>query len=404
MRTRITALVGAGATFDIDAPGTDKLTQIVRKKKLDLFYSKSNLLVNVSKVLAAYYDPHTINFEHIIHVLEMLDTYKSGWENPGNVKYKPPIVPFIKPRYSRFIKDDISLLTAKRVLIEIIAEEVNKYDINFQSSNKYDWYRDFWSDVKCNWDVTTLNYDTTIEKSLIDRFEDGFEDTGDNYFRFNPLKLKNPAKSTIAHLHGCINFGYPRQIVNQYAYEDTHEDLYKLNTYKEALITWPGRSTNRSQASEETLIGPIITGLRKVEKLNTYPYSYYQNNFQNCILNNSSLLVVGYSFGDLYLNQIMERINRVHGANKRIIIITYYGKNYWTDDHHIIDFPETNDAYLFYAKAFVQDRPLEGYKYDNFIKKEPIRAKNGNVLVYLHGFKEAVRNHKDEIIDFLNNK
>ncbi len=404
MKTRITTLVGAGATLDIDAPSAEKLTQIVRNKTLDLLHSKSNLLKSVSKILADYYEPNKINFEHIIHVLEMLNTYKSGWKNPGNVKYKPPIIPFIKPRYYRFIKDDISLLTAKRVLIEIIADEVNKYDVNFESSNKFDWYKDFWCDLKSIWDITTLNYDTTIEKSMTNRFEDGFEDSGDNYYRFDPLKLKNPTESTIAHLHGCINFGYPRQIVNQYAYEDTHEDLYKLNTYKEALMTWPGRSTNGSQASEETLIGPIITGLRKIEKLNTYPYSYYQNNFQNCILRNSSLLIVGYSFGDLYLNQIMERINRVHGDNKRIVIITYYGEDYWTDDHHIIDFPETDDAYIFYAKAFVLDSPLRGYKYDNFIKKEPIRAKNGNVLVYLNGFKEAVENHKDEIINFLKNK
>lgn len=49
----VTALVGAGATFDIDAPTTDKLTQIVRSKTLDLFHSKSNLLKSVSKILAA---------------------------------------------------------------------------------------------------------------------------------------------------------------------------------------------------------------------------------------------------------------------------------------------------------------------------------------------------------------
>ncbi len=301
----------------------------------------------------------------------------------------------------KFMKDAIALQTSKRVLIETIADEVNKYDINFKESSKYDWYKEFWAKCEIKWDITTLNYDTTIENSFNNNIEDGFEDSGDNYYRFNPLKFLNTKESTIAHLHGCINFGYPIQIRNKYAFEDTHEDVYKLNSYEDSKITWFGRSTNRSQASEETLIGPIITGLRKTEKLNTFPYSFYQSNFQNSILKNSRLLIIGYSFGDLYLNQIMERINRIHGMDKKIVIITYYGKNYWADDHRIIDFPEPNEAYFFYAKAFVQDSPFTGYKEDNFRKKEPIRDKKGNVLVFLHGLKEALTNHKEEILTFL---
>lgn len=403
MTKRVTALIGAGATFDLDAPSTDYLTQIIINKKLDLLNSKSNLLKSISKIIQQYYNPNKINFEHIIHVLEMLETYKNGWSMPGNIKFKPPITPFIKPRYTRFMKDDISLTIAKRVLIETIASEVNKYDVNFKDSNKYDWYKNFWSKSEIIWDITTLNYDTTIENSFKNNIEDGFEDSGDSYYRFNPLKFQNTKQSTIAHLHGCINFGYPRQIINQYVYEDNHEDIYKLNSYSEAKDTWFGRSTNRTQASEETIIGPIITGLRKTEKLNTFPYSYYQNNFQNSILKNSRLLIIGYSYGDLYLNQIMERINRVHGNNKKIVIVTYYGKNYWADNHRIIDFPDNNDAYLFYAKAFVKDSPMDGYKESDFRKKEPLRDRKGNVLVFLNGFKDAIINHKDEIINFLKN-
>lgn len=401
--TRVTVLLGAGATFDLDAPTTEQLTDNIIKKKLDLFHSKSDLLKSISKILKNYYEPHKVNFEHIIHVLEMLETYKWGWTTPGNIKYKPPISPFIKPRYKRYIKGDISLSTAKRVLIETIATEVNKYDLNFQNSDQYNWFKSFWADNEINWDVTTLNYDTTIEKSLNDNFEDGFEDCG-NYYRFNPLKFQKAKNSTVAHLHGCINFGYPREIVNQYAFEDTHEDIYKLKSYGEAKETWFGRSLNRTQASEETLIGPIITGLRKVEKLNSYPYSFYQSNFHNSIIKNENLLVIGYSFGDLYLNQVMERINRIHGNSKRIVIITYYGKTYWTDDHSVIGFPETNDAYLFFAKAFGENYPLAGYKEKMFRNKESLKSKNGNVLVYLNGLKEAITNHKDEILNFFDRK
>jgi SIR2-like domain len=400
---RISVLIGAGATIDIGGPTTDELTEKVCQKKQLLFKGKSAILKSVAKQLNDYYNPNKINFEHLMHAIEMLDTYRDGWNNPGNLKYKPPIIPFIKPRFTRYFKDNsIGLLVAKQDIIRTIADEVNKYDHKFRKTKKYDWYKDFWGNSGLIWDITTLNYDTTIEYSLNNEYEDGFEDISDNYFRFNPLKLENPSKSTLTHIHGCINFGYPRNIQNKYAYEDTHEDIYKLNSYKEAKQTWFGRSTHRTQAAEETIIGPIITGLRKVEKLNTYPYSHYLYNFQKSILKNKSLLIVGYGLGDLYLNQLMERLNRIHGEKKKIVIITFYGKDDWTDDHRIIDFPETNDGYLFLAKAFVKESPLKGYKRENFINKEPIRSEKGNVLVYLHGFKEAIQNHKNEILDFFN--
>jgi hypothetical protein len=126
----------------------------------------------------------------------MLETYKYGWNRPGNRKFKPPIIPFIKPRYMKFMKDAIALQTSKRVLIETIADEVNKYDINFKESSKYDWYKEFWAKCEIKWDITTLNYDTTIENSFNNNIEDGFEDSGDNYYRFNPLKFLNTKEST----------------------------------------------------------------------------------------------------------------------------------------------------------------------------------------------------------------
>lgn len=398
---RVSVLVGAGATYDLDAPTTDELTEKVCRKRQHHLNGKSAILKSISNHLKEYYHPHKINFEHLMHTLEMMHTFKHGWKNPKNIKYKPPIIPFIKPRFRRYFKDDdIRLLLAKNDIILTIADEVNRYDLKFKKLEKYDWYRTFWKNSDLTWDITTLNYDTTVEHSLENEFIDGFEYSGEKYFRFNPKKLENPKISTLMHLHGCINFGHPRNIHNKYVYEDTHEDIYKLRSYEEAKQTWFGRSTNRTQASEEAIIGPIITGLRKVEKLNTYPYNHYLYNFQKSLLKNRGLLIVGYGLGDLYLNGMMERVNRVHGNNKRIVMITYFGKDYWTDNHRVIGFPETNDAYLFLAKAFVNESPLEGYKRESFVKKEPIKSKSGNVLVYLHGFKEAVQYHYDEIIEF----
>jgi len=85
---RISVLIGAGATFDLDAPSTDKLTEKVCRKRQYHFKGKSAILKSISKYLKDYYHPHKINFEHLMHVVEMLDTYRHGWNNPRNIKYK----------------------------------------------------------------------------------------------------------------------------------------------------------------------------------------------------------------------------------------------------------------------------------------------------------------------------
>lgn len=424
-KKRITILVGAGAAIEIGGPSTFELTQKVIKTKIDLIHYKSGVLESIYKIISNYYHPDTINFEHIMHALEMLTTYNSYFTDPESCKislYKPLFAPFIKPRYKRFFKgnNDISIQLAKTYLIEAVADEVNKYNEAFaKAKSEHFWYQNFWNTPGINWDITTLNYDTTIEHSLSKRAEDGFEPNRNNYinkdcsnvkalsrdeidalsFRFNPTRLTTQSKEVVVnHLHGCICFGHSWRSKN--IYEDETFGIVKFQSYDLAKRTWSSNS-GKTQAAEDVSRGPIITGLRKTEKITTYPYSFYQYYLQDSIIKNNSLLIVGYSFGDLYLNEIIDRISRIHGEKKRIVIITYYGKEYWSDNHSINDFFDHNEAYMFYAKACSDNYPLKGHKEKDFFDKKPLRARNGKVLIFLHGFKDAVENHKELIIDFL---
>ena len=56
---------------------------------------------------------------------------------------------------------------------------------------------------------------------------------------------------------------------------------------------------------------------------------------------------------------------------------------------------------MFYAKACSDNYPLKGHMEKDFFDKKPLRARNEKVLIFLHGFKDAVENHKELIIDFL---
>lgn len=89
--------------------------------------------------------------------------------------------------------------------------------------------------------------------------------------------------------------------------------LSKFETYEKAKETWFGRSTNTAQSHMESVIGPIITGLRKTDKLVAYPYSSYYHTLMDSLQKNSRLLIIGYSFGDIHFNHLLDRITRIHG-------------------------------------------------------------------------------------------
>lgn len=400
---RVTAFLGAGASLEIGGPLASNLTCTVRNKKQRYYDSqlgrkrKVSLLGQITNKLNEFYSPNTCNFEDIFHVLEMLESYGRGWRDRTASTYKPPIAAFLKPRFTKFF-DSLGLIVAKRDLLEIVAEAINSYDSIFDSNGNHRWFASFWQEAikKCPWDIATLNYDTCIEKS-IGVFEDGFEDTGDGYSRFNPRKLYTTSISRLLHLHGCILYGYPRlSDPNKYIYEDDFEDLYKFDTYDEAKKTWFGRSNNTAQSHEETIIGPIITGLRKTDKLISYPYSEYSTTFSKSIFENERLLIAGYSFGDLHFNKILEKIVRLHGNNRKIVIITWFdNRQPWHPDPGVMDWPG-NEMFRFIAKSFKESNPFKSFSFNS-----PIVSIDGCVQLYLCGFKDAVDNHGRDIIDFL---
>ena len=258
-KNRVTVLVGAGATIDIGGPSTDDLTKMITNTTFEYCnlettkMQKSNLLKKIYDTLSEYYNNESVNFEDIMHTLELLESYagKSNKNSKTIKSFKPAIVPFIKEIPAKF-SNKIELAKAIETIIKTVAEKVNTYCIDFIKTNSNDWYRNFWDTKELIWDITTLNYDTTIEHSLRNDHEDGFDFEAEKVaetkcYRFNPLKIQKNDKHILAHIHGCINFGYPRidsthMNDENYIYENSFGDLYKFNDYSDAKETWFGRS------------------------------------------------------------------------------------------------------------------------------------------------------------------
>lgn len=400
---RLTVFLGAGAAIEIGGPTTDTITKEVRKKKQEFFNTKTAYIDRVAKVLDKHYNT-PCNFEEIYHTLEQLRSYRTGWRGASK-KFTPHMTAFAKPRLTRFFKDDqnddIILSRAKEDLITTIAGLVEHYNSKYKTDPDNTWQTEFWKLLYDSFklDVGTLNYDTCIEQSLPD-LEDGFESTQHSFERFNPKKLNHSTKSKIFHLHGCIHYGHSRTPnANEYTLEDDFQDLYKYKTYKEASTHWFGRSGNTTQSAEEAMIGPIITGLKKTDKVINYPYSTYYAALQDSIVENSALLIVGYSFGDLHFNRLLDRIVRIHGDKRRVVVISKFTGKVWHRDWTAMNWPENRDMMVFMSKAFRNYVPFDNNSFS--MPESPMISDDGFARLYLNGFEDAATNHGDEIMKFL---
>lgn len=144
--------------------------------------------------------------------------------------------------------------------------------------------------------------------------------------------------------------------------------------------------------------------MKKTKKSLVTPYNY----FAESVRKNSALLIVGYSFGDLHINSIIDRMTALHGENRKIVVITFVHPDYRKNDKWHINaraMLKENSGWLgknellFYAKASEDDSTPLGditFKY-----KDHATSNNGKVKIYFEGFKDTVKNHSDEIIRFL---
>ena len=422
-----TILLGAGAVIEIDAPSTTIITQQIIKPNQyenyiakDVFLRKTyfSVITRIYKHLKERY-PIEPNFEHIFHVMEMLESYSWVWfGNSKNTEMFPVFAPFVVPKTNIVPLNEWGNLSSliDQCRIDIMGM-INKYDELYRKrkDDEYLWYNCFWNKFN-GFDLFNLNYDTTIEQSL-QNYCDGFVASDDSRFqKFDPKTLfDDENRYKICHLHGCILYYHQRYIDNNYdVYEYKHHDMYKWSDFEKVkgLLQGSFGSNPSNQSGEMLHVGSIITGLRKTDKVTVMPYNYYHHYLNKAILNNRSLLIVGYSFGDLYINDLIERMNLLYGKEKRIVIITRWQYDEIDEGDGTVSRTfrekESNITNMnHYEYAFIQRMMHE----DDFIRlldktiqeEGSYTSINGDVKLFVYGFKSAVEKHGAEIVEFLTN-
>ena len=416
----VTIIVGAGAVLDFDHkgifPSVKNITEEVLKQnihKVDggerpLLFDLNNHIVEKLKEVGRpeinkFMAPQ-LNFENLLHIVEMCISYSSCWHKeftswPGFPEFGTLIQP------DEFLKD-IQTYDYIRVafgLQKIVMDIVNQYDTVFREDTITElWYRGFWQALSGKSNIYNLNYDNTIENSL-GEYEDGFLPIkdGEDYSRFSAKQYFENRKnlSTIAHLHGQILFSE----ASSFPFEYSIRDMVKNRDYQTACKNRIGRQQNPSNQAKEEYVQPyIVSGSRKTEKLTFAPNNVYLSDLTRKVIENNRLMIIGYSFGDLYLNEILGLGMAAHGKDFKVVIIDKYPSyisTYTSLFQHMAH--KCPLAYRFVSRL-AEDRlsdeigqnvfPLVVEGYD-----VPITSRNGNLMMCISGFKNTVVNHSEAI-------
>lgn len=418
-------IMGAGAPLDLVLPedviwpSTKNITSEVRKP-YDMVLkpgTQTNLVERIYQHLMKVFPVNqniwwdnnpqpNIHFEILFHVLEQLRAYDWVWREQCK---NPSMYPYFAPFTScNFFFSQEELNEVMKPFIMRIMDIVNDYNEYYRNNMAAEgWFPDFFK-MAHKWDVFNFNYDTMVEDSL-NAYEDGYEDViGENYQKFSPLKLnQNPGGlSTVNHMHGCIRYYYKKH-GNTDLQETTIHDLYKYPDYAtvKEMMMGRGQSNEVSQTNEEYIAGPIITELKKTDKISCSPYDCYHGNLYKALYGSNALVIVGYSFGDLYVNNLIRMMHTLYGDKKRIVIIDKWNQNTINSESCGLEkyiqasiSPSEVTFWQMMSGCTSIGELMNGFLQDDVTSV--MVSKNRCLMILADGFKAAV-GHKAEIEEFL---
>ena len=425
MNDAVTIIVGAGAVLDFDHKGISPSVKNITDEVLKLSIQKVDggerpLLREINDYIVGKrnqvgrpeinrYIPPQLYFESLLHVLEMCISYSSCWHKEYlSWLALPEFGTLIQP--DDFLKDiqTYDYIRAANELQKTVMSIVNQYDTSFSENMMSErWYRDFWKFFSGRSNIFNLNYDNTIENSL-GEYEDGFPPIkdGEDYSRFSARRYYENSRgvSTIAHLHGQILFSEARE----YPFDYSMRDMVKNRDYETACKNRiGGQFPPSNQAKEEYLQPQIVSGLRKTEKMTFAPNNVYLSDLARKVIENNRLMIIGYSFGDLYLNEILGLGMAAHGDNFKVVIIDKfpsYINSYISWFQHLTH--GCNPEEFIFVSRLAKDRLIVviGQQEHPLIFEDysiPMVSRNGKLMMCINGFKDAVVNHKETILKFL---
>jgi hypothetical protein len=338
-KKKILFLTGSGFTVspDFGCPSTLTLTNLIRNNNT---YPIDRSILDVGGLEAGEYifqrlchfysnglrtnscGVQEVNFETMIHLLEEAFSFFVSAHSRSHPEYRG-----VKPSFLNFdntflddlnasIPSIISRITATdrqaeeyiRLLfyffLHLIIQQLDAFN-NDPNNRGMTSFRRFIQnklpDRKNIKRIYTVNYDNWINKFM--DYYDGFNASGD--FEGEEV-MRNKYSNVHYNIHGCIEW---MPDINNYRVSKVFHTFDILN---QAI-------SNPTGIDREPLMAtPIITGYNKMQRMKYDPYMELYYSLNKDILRTDLLVIIGYSFTDTHLNNL---ISQFRG---KVIIVTRF--------------------------------------------------------------------------------
>lgn len=263
-------LLGAGCSFDADVPMSGTMLMRIEsliskdrnwKKYLDLYYYVKHTIEYGNKIGGVLKD---FNVELLLVVLHSLSEYRKALIYPFITGYSNDLIDYAGKNF-----DLISSL------IEDIEKELPKWVTqgDYIKASYYRGFEKFQKELNHVIRIFSLNYDLCLEENVTKGLETGFasnEPWDGN--RFSKMDSE----------------------------EETPIYLYKLH----GSIDWE-RKNNELRRSRQQGIKPDIIFGTDVKLQAIDPYLFYLYEFRKYAISSEIIVVIGYSFNDGHINDLI---------------------------------------------------------------------------------------------------
>lgn len=308
-------LTGAGAASLWKVNGEDYIsTSSITKALCD----KDDFFSNLSSYLSSKFtNGSQVNFETILHAIEVLFQYYRGGMRPfDNIqtalfKVEEEITEIIKR--SNPIDASIAMNDRYREAINFIREEIFRYDdiikVNSQSTcnNQIMLFLNLVHKHDCIIRAYTTNYD----QMFIDCCPEDihlFDGTvpvinspsikfSQDIHQFDIQKINSFSDHCYYNLHGSIYWNWQHERFDS----GKNSTFYLENDYCKNIEY----ELNESNPNEPILLSPIITGYNKVQRIHFEPFLAFSNSFYRDCSDGDYFIFIGFSFADPYLTNVI---------------------------------------------------------------------------------------------------
>jgi len=398
-KRKVVFLFGAGAPLIWDAPTTKGITDLVRSSGYNIKNSDQKITEFIFQKCLEEGLPETdINFETILAAIEELIVYHANVYKDAGVEFKPrslfraifmnkypQILNYItqgekvkhgfkifipnpstgriseediqhqsKGEYFRESPDAVFLINLLNKILSIINARVQKYSFRPKGDcdkiTKYDPQNNLISQwIKRNYNnhvkrIYTLNYDynfkTILEKNSIEIFDGFKEKSSESESHTDPdiVKILNDMDCNIHYnLHGASSWRVMPS-------SPIHKNHYSIKKGEYARLNYEWTNLIQIEKHKSILVSNIVTGYQKTQKSAITPLRQMHATFEKDCIGAEIMVIIGYSFGDVHINQIIR--TAIIEGDSMIHIVSPKASTLFEDYHSLTYFTLENDRNL----------------------------------------------------------